>query len=1639
MAGQTASLYVDMRDQYGNPASLDLAVDFSISYVLQPDRDIRLATVEMSGNADLVTPSGLKVAFRSFAVLTIAGTYDVRVRIQGVAYCLDSYATAPGLCIPDAFVDAEQALASVSLLQGSGLLDFKAGDEVLAKVVPLDRFGNPVSYLHSAQELRFSLNATMINSYNALVQNGDVVIGGRSLAYNTQDNSHELYYTLSAAGMYSIAVDMLEPRWYGEVTYLVTRRPIQLEVTPGALDVSKVSIVPKQALAGVTAEVIVEVRDASENRITQDLSSEIEALVYGPETFSTEQGTIIVVQNADKTFSLFFQTAVADSYEVTLTVKGFQTAGVTMVVAGGPPVGRTSTAAGAGLRYAEAGTATGFNILPHDAYGNRRRVPGGDFVLTFFLETGSGVAKIVTPVAASRVRMAWSVAAEAYNVTYAVDRVGTLVMYVSLGPFEQADLIQRSPFRVLVSAARTQPDTSMMRGLGLNGAVVGRTGKFLIQARDVFGNDRASGGDPFRVSAFPEVGGSGGRINITIQDMGDGTYDVAYVTTVATRYVVLVSLNGEPVGVQPFVSPLILTTVNDAGQFSIAQTFAEGRGLLEAFAGARTSYVITLVSSIGIPIIGGGVTFSVTFTCQEVQGDCPFPRLSMALATVVRTFQMSITDNVVIENGDGTYDVHYTIPTRGVYLHEIKVSSSYIKVPVGQFAWPLQLQVYSSPTSPSHSLVDSTTPLPTSLLAGEVFSFNILARDALGNPQLYALGIYEGDAFVITSTIFGLNSGSASLVQDASNGTYVATMMLPKVGSYVITVSLNDATIGTSYTAAGAVYYVTVGAGMLSATSSIVTGPGLNGAEAGRSGAVVIVSRDIEGNALGGEQFTSDRCVAALVQEDPSLAAELAFPFECAVVDQTSGIYGAAYTMTRAGLYSLRLLLDGVLVGGREYSPVTIRPGPSSEFGTGALNGALNSSVAGIDSALVVVARDAYSNNRTVGGDTVVVMLEITNTTQATLQILADVVDRRDGTYVASFMAIISGDYAVSIYVNGKLTIASPYPLSVTASITAPSKSFARGDGLRQAVAGQVATFTIVSVDQGSLRQAAAVVDPWAATIFPVGEGFGRIVGDHVQKEPDGSYTVSYIAERVLFKADASFRPYRIDVTLDGAPLAGSPFLPILIAGPPISSTSILFTSEGIRVTTGDLIDGVAGEITELLLQTRDAFNNDADVPNFGDPVDITANVSGTAGLSPAGIGTARGEILHLLVEDIGNGRYRLTYNATVAGEYELVVLINNGLIDSGVDIVFAVSPAANYPQNFVVAGNGVSGFVDVFETTTFIIQPVDQFGNYRMDDGRLASANTTTYLRVDMNILQGAVRTNNLETWVLTDVEIVALATSPDNNATLTGGVYVVQFTASRPGVLTTRVSYVEDESVVLLNAEPFSATIRETRAVNAVLYGPIVRPEGTAIVDSLTPRSSPRVYMYLRPIDAQRNPAVIADGAEEHGGFTVEAFPTSSTTVGQPMALPDGTFSAFVSSTMVGQVQVEIKFRGEHVIGSPIPLLVKSSYAQLGPAQSFALGSGLKACVAGHPATFLVQMATDLGELFTLSKDRPCTCAQCAPGTTAGSQEFVQVYVDTGRLEPISGNGQVTDNCNGSYTVSYTVETTGRHSIEVSRNQPH
>ena len=141
-------------------------------------------------------------------------------------------------------------------------------------------------------------------------------------------------------------------------------------------------------------------------------------------------------------------------------------------------------------------------------------------------------------------------------------------------------------------------------------------------------------------------------------------------------------------------------------------------------------------------------------------------------------------------------------------------------------------------------------------------------------------------------------------------------------------------------------------------------------------------------------------------------------------------MYLAQYLPLKAGSYSVHVRTGGnhIYCGLGEKnkcSPfdLTVEPGPtlpssceaqSASFGFDALVEV----VAGETGTIAVQAKDAYGNNRQVGGDDVIAIF--TNLSGKGIQYRGSVFDIGDGRYTISYSIPVAGEYQIFVSINGK-------------------------------------------------------------------------------------------------------------------------------------------------------------------------------------------------------------------------------------------------------------------------------------------------------------------------------------------------------------------------------------------------------------------------------------------------------------------------------------------------------------------------------------------------------------------------------------------------------------------------------------------
>jgi filamin len=422
-----------------------------------------------------------------------------------------------------------------------------------------------------------------------------------------------------------------------------------------------------------------------------------------------------------------------------------------------------------------------------------------------------------------------------YPVSYTPVSVGQYAVTISL----RGENIKGSPFTPNVSGPSAHSTTASGPGVEGRGARIGHNAPFTVQSKDQNGKPVPTGNDPFEVRVERD---HVGPVAVDFKDNGNGTYNGGYTPVAPGFYTVTITLAGENIQGSPF-HPLI-------EQGNAAKSFAEGPGLH----GGKTDHVlpfrITAVDPDGNRVTSGGDPFEVLISGPE------------PVTPTVR------------DNGDGTYDVEYSVGAPGDY--EIKVN------------------LHGSPVkdSPFHPHIKQSADANNSYAEGpgleQLFDnepgvFTIHAVDKNGNPRTdggddFAVAIRNPDG-----------SETAPHVVDNGDGTYGVTYNPETPGDYVVTVALEGQPI----------------------KNSPITVNCKSGTDAGLSGFTTfqftVQTRDKHGQnkTFGGDDFRVTISGPASVEVQTS--------------DNGDGSYSASYSLTQNGSYTVSVHLNGKELNGSPF------------------------------------------------------------------------------------------------------------------------------------------------------------------------------------------------------------------------------------------------------------------------------------------------------------------------------------------------------------------------------------------------------------------------------------------------------------------------------------------------------------------------------------------------------------------------------------------------------------------------------------------------------------------------------------------------------------------------------------------------
>lgn len=413
------------------------------------------------------------------------------------------------------------------------------------------------------------------------------------------------------------------------------------------------------------------------------------------------------------------------------------------------------------------------------------------------------------------------------------------------------------------------------------------------------------------------------------------------------------------------------------------------------------------------------------------------------------------------------------------------------------------------------------------------------------------------------------------------------------------------------------------------------------------------------------------------------------------------------------------------------------------------------------------------------------------------------------------------------------------------------------------------------------------------------------------------------------------------------------------------------------------------------------------------------------------------------------DGRFIVSYLATVAGRYQLTSEVNGKVIADIQNIPAVVVPGPHDLKSFHVDGPVAGGVVFAGVAQYFTIEPRDTYGNFRPDDGRLIcfsgsvshpavdpSLCSKSRLSLDMEMKTGSVLAG-LGTANLAKVDLTfePRDSSADARLPWRAGMYRGVFEARIVGQLVTTLTYGDDllgpftAKVASGEVDPSRVTLSGTGS-----FGAALGPAGSR---------SKTMQVFIEPRDVFGNIAQVPEGS----GFEVTVVFADKdlgviegqVDVSEIVFVPERASYMFTYvARAVGQILVDITFDGVPISnGESVVLDVFEEAKRLDPAFTYAEGPGIAAAVVGE-RTFvnvvLMSISSDidcvqdsLGNplLPRVKRQRGC---RGTPHAYSAGPDIVKARLDFQDIFDIVDHG------NGTYSVYFRVQSSGSHALEIS-----
>ena len=315
------------------------------------------------------------------------------------------------------------------------------------------------------------------------------------------------------------------------------------------------------------------------------------------------------------------------------------------------------------------------------------------------------------------------------------------------------------------------------------------------------------------------------------------------------------------------------------------------------------------------------------------------------------------------------------------------------------------------------------------------------------------------------------------------------------------------------------------------------------------------------------------------------------------------------------------------------------------------------------------------------------------------------------GEYIAKVTPETEGQYYLDVTLDGVHAKGSPFKLYVRHNDAASNSYIIDAASLAYATTSGHPTnniFYVQLVDANDNKLQSHSTPYTTSVSATITSDAANAVVDEtaaIQMMGDGTVKVTH--------TPTTIGANKLNIVVNGAHIKGSPFEINVLPGAVVGATG--------TATGGGLSASVAGQVAEFIVQSRDLESNPRDSSTDSYTVLLTmASLAARPANYDTMVDNSWGSTASVtgVVEYIGNGQYKCTYNATVAGTYDLDVQIGGThIVGSPFSPVIAPTVASGTESDVHGTGTrtgtaGATALVEVYLR--------DVFENYLLAAGDL-------------------------------------------------------------------------------------------------------------------------------------------------------------------------------------------------------------------------------------------------------------------------------------------------------------------------------